>query len=184
MILAVVVVVAVGIFALNYFNVIHLWGKKTVKIAERLPEPLPEPEAQTPESQNQAATQPGTEPETTPTLTPVPEAARPSTPAATTHTPEAAPTLRPVTEKPHLPPSGTGKYTVQVSSWTNRGVADKEVARLTAAGYDAYVVEGDVSGQTWYRVRVGHYGTSGDAKEAASQLQKISEGTVWVAMAK
>ena len=44
LVLLALVILAAGVFALNYFKVIHLWGKKAPVVTESLPEPdLPEP---------------------------------------------------------------------------------------------------------------------------------------------
>jgi DedD protein len=63
----------------------------------------------------------------------------------------------------------------------NRAKADEEASKLTSAGYTAFVEDATVGGESWHRVRVGHYSTQQDAQEAAAQLQKMMEGVVWVA---
>ncbi|MFN0157550.1 MAG: SPOR domain-containing protein [Bacteroidota bacterium] len=140
-------------FGLNYFGVIHLWGPKTPKVVEStLPEPEPLPPAVV--------------------ETPTPEV----TPTPTPAKPEAS------IIKPSLPASsGTGNFTVQVSSWVTRSKANEEVARLNATGLSAFVSEANVAGETWYRVRVGRYATQKEAEEAASQLQEMLENGIWVA---
>jgi cell division protein FtsN len=81
-----------------------------------------------------------------------------------------------------LPPDGTGKYAIQVSAWETQAKANEEAARLTAAGYPAYVTEGFVEGETWYRVRVGHYATMGDAQAALRQLSGVADSEPWIAL--
>lgn len=160
-----VLLVALGIvilgaltFALNYFGVIHLWGKKAPTVVTTLPEPerFPPP----------VEAEPPVEPTPTPTPTPTPEPVKP----------------RPV-EPPRveIPPSGTGDFTVQVSSWITMGKANEEAARLKAGGLDAFVQEGMVGGERWYRVRVGRYATQREAAEAAKRLQAMLENGIWVA---
>jgi len=165
-ILAVVVVLCVAVFALNYFKVIHLWGKKVQKTAEVLPDAALPGEATTDQG---AMPEPGTSiAQAEPTPAPTPEPTPDLTPA-----PVAQPTVS-------IPPSGSGNYTVQVSSWATKGKAESEAARLTSAGYTAFVEDAQVSGGTWYRVRVGRYTTPKEAKEAAAQLSKMMEDAAWV----
>ena len=125
--------------------------------------PTPEPSLEP-----AATTTPGS---TTPaSTTPTP------TPSRSTHKTEPAPV-----QKFTPPPSGSGNYTVQVSSWTSKDMAEKEASRLSAAGMSAFVEDVVIAGENWYRVRVGRYGSSREAKEAADQLAKSMEGQIWVA---
>jgi nucleoid DNA-binding protein len=186
----IVVVLGGGVFLLNQFKIVHLWGKKAPKVAESIEQTLPEPEGQgdqggqSPEGASEAGTvgepAPGAE------QSPAPEAApEVSTPEVKTP-PAAAPAKAPArkeTPVAHVPAGTGGRYTVQVSSWPTQEKADEEAGRLAKAGLDAYVQAGDVAGSTWFRVRIGHYGTQKEAEEAADQMQKMMEGTVWIARA-
>jgi cell division protein FtsN len=193
-VLLIVVVLAGGVFALNYFKVIHLWGKRVPKIdtqqfTDQLP--LPETNQEGTGATDSGAVNTGAE-QTTPlpqaTLGP-PAARGPMNPAASARQPSAVQSppirsTRPTESTPAFAPppsSGTGTYTVQVSSWTSKGMAEKEVSRLTAAGMDAFVEDAVIAGENWYRVRIGRYATSREAREAANQLAKSLEGNIWVA---
>lgn len=185
-VLLVLVLIAGGVFALNYFKVIHLWGKRTPKIAEAIPDQLPP--ADLPPAGANAADQ-GTTPAPTTDATPTPEPTlEPNTsPAATAETTPAspAPSKSPRKAEPSTtftpPPSGSGSYTVQVSSWTSKDMADREASRLSSAGMSAFVEDAVIAGENWYRVRIGRYSTSKEAKDAADQLAKSLEGRIWVA---
>jgi cell division protein FtsN len=59
--------------------------------------------------------------------------------------------------------------------------ANEEVSRLSTAGFDAFVEDGTVGGEKWYRVRVGRYNTEKEAATAASRLQLMLENGIWVA---
>ncbi len=186
--LLLVVVVAGGVFALNYFKVIHLWGKRAPKVTtEAITEQLPAAETPAPASNttDQGSTAPANDVTPTPepslepaagtppaTATPVPTASR------STHKSDAAPA-----RKFTPPPSGSGNFTVQVSSWTSKDMAEKEASRLSSAGMSAFVEDAVIAGESWYRVRVGRYASSKEAKEAADQLAKSVEGQIWVAKA-
>jgi len=181
------VVIAGGVFALNYFKVIHLWGKRTPKVqTEAINDQLPPPEMPA----ASASTDQGTNPapgESTPTPEPNVEPSATAAPSTSTAAPSAAPASRPSrsTEAPPRftppPSSGSGSYTVQVSSWTSKEAADREASRLSAAGMSAFVETAVIAGENWYRVRVGRYGSSKEAKDAADQLAKSMEGQIWVA---
>lgn len=96
-----------------------------------------------------------------------------------TTAPPPTPTPLPV-KGPERPALGSGDYTVQVSSWQSRSKADEEVTRLSNAQFDAFVEEGTVEGDRWYRVRVGRYQTQSDAGAAASRLGQVLENGAWV----
>jgi nucleoid DNA-binding protein len=110
----------------------------------------------------------------------------PATMPATRDTMEAKPvTPVPVptqeTRPKPVPPPSTGSFTVQVSSWQSRSKAEAEIARLQGASLDAFVEEGVVEGETWYRVRIGRYVSRGEASEAAARFSQILENGAWVA---
>lgn len=159
MILIVVIALGALVFAMNYFGVIHLWGKKAPAVVQVVPEPAV--------TQPPAGEEKPPAPEVTPTPTPTPTPVKPL----------------PKAEKPKPVPSPStgGNYTIQVSSWMTAAKANEEVQRLTASGYDAYVQDATVSGEQWYRVRVGHYATEKEATSAAAQLQPSLENGIWVA---
>ena len=52
----------------------------------------------------------------------------------------------------------------------DRTGADAMVAKLRHLGYDTYIVETEIAGQTWYRVRVGPYATEEEARAAEQRL--------------
>jgi len=63
------------------------------------------------------------------------------------------------------------KWSVQVSAPPAKDIADTLPERLKAKGYDGYVVQVEVKGQSYYRVRVGYF----DSREKAeSVLQSLT----------
>ncbi len=49
-------------------------------------------------------------------------------------------------------------FCIQVSSWKNRGKAEKEVANLIAKGHSAFFIASkDENNENWYRVRIGYF---------------------------
>lgn len=122
-----------------------------------------------------------TKPEPRPTKTeagdppaPVKEPALAAPNGAAAKTPEKnvpAPALQ---QESNVSPSAIGEsayamWTVQVRSSSDKKFAESWVDRLRSKGYDAFIAEGNVKGQTWYRVRVGLLG----AREEAEALQNI-----------
>ena len=62
-------------------------------------------------------------------------------------------------------------WTVQVKSSPDKKFADIWADRLKTKGYDAFVVEADIKGQTWYRVRVGHLAARQEADALRTTLE-------------
>jgi len=58
-------------------------------------------------------------------------------------------------------------YTVQVSSWLNKSIAENEVKKLRSKGFDAFIYEIYVpaKGSTWSRVRIGDFSSSAEAEK-------------------
>jgi cell division protein FtsN len=177
-------------FALNHFGVIHLWGKKSPAqaIEETLPPVVQPPQQET--STPTAAESLAQKGEATPTPTPTTgiEETKPPTTEKKEETvkPPVAETKEEVKPTPTkidvstAPPSGTGNYTVQISSWPTQADANRVVGRLSGSGFDAYIAEGFVKGKKWYRVRVGRYESSSAAQGAAARLKSVNENGVWV----
>jgi cell division septation protein DedD len=70
------------------------------------------------------------------------------------------------------PKAGKGKYTLQLSSFQDRAEADAFAAKVAAAGYKPYVIQSDVPDRgTFFRVRLGEYGTHEDAIAAKADFE-------------
>lgn len=72
--------------------------------------------------------------------------------------------------------SARGKYAIYISSYTERGVAEEEVGRWQAAGFDAFVE----ATPNWFRVSLGHYSAIPEAKHDAEELQEAFEYGYWI----
>ncbi len=166
-IIVILLVLAAAVVSLNYFHVIHLWGKKVPRVVEQIPESIPPTEPST--TGEQATTPPAAGQEETPlpSVTPGKPATKKTTPSVT------APPVA-------IAPSGAGKYTVQVSSWKSRVKANREAQELSTAGFEAYVMDGDVNGESWHRVRVGRFGTMREARDAIVNMQAKGVDGVWI----
>ncbi len=82
---------------------------------------------------------------------------------------------------PKIPMSSSGKYSVQVSSWSSEQKAKIEADVLTRAGFPALVEKGNVSGERHrFRVYVGRYDSDKAARSSAEKIAHMLEGGYWV----
>jgi len=73
-----------------------------------------------------------------------------------------------------------GRFTLQLSSFPDRSEADALARRFSAQG--AYVVTSEIPGKgTWYRVRVGNYGSSQEAIAAKGSFEKQTNTIAYIA---
>lgn len=162
LIVLIVVILAGGVYALNHFKVIRLWGKKAPVVTETLPEPdLPIA------SQTQAPAEGGSPAATGNENLPLPSAgteknAQPATAATSA-------------------PAGSGRYTVQFAAWMSKSKADEQATLLSAAGFEAFVDETEAASDHWFRVRVGRFDSRTQAQEVVAKLQPMTEDVVWIA---
>jgi len=71
---------------------------------------------------------------------------------------------------PVKPAPGQTTFTVQVAAYKAKEPADTLRAKLTAAGYEAYVVQVDTPGSARYRVRVGAFPARETAQQVADRI--------------
>ncbi|RPI72679.1 MAG: SPOR domain-containing protein [Ignavibacteriales bacterium] len=57
-----------------------------------------------------------------------------------------------------------GTFAAQVSSWKSRTIALSETKKFLEAGYNAFVEQTELSGKTYYRVRVGGFNSFAEAE--------------------
>jgi cell division protein FtsN len=67
-----------------------------------------------------------------------------------------------------------------VGSYNVRAQAEDLRARLASGGHDAYVAEGEASGVTRYRVRIGAFSTAEEARQAAVRLASQAHVATYV----
>jgi cell division septation protein DedD len=65
-----------------------------------------------------------------------------------------------------------GDWSVQVSATRDPRTADTVLRRLRSKGYDAFVLKVRRRGETFYRVRVGHYASLDEAQQVVSRLRR------------
>ncbi len=72
-------------------------------------------------------------------------------------------------------------FTLQVSSFQDKGEAEALLASIRSSGYQAYLTSAEVDGKgTFYRVRVGKYGTMDAANDAKSEFEKTAKRSALV----
>jgi DedD protein len=84
----------------------------------------------------------------------------------------AAPAARPAA--PQQKSKVYNAYWVQTGSFPSRTQADKAREILAARGLTAVIENGDVKGETWYRVRVGPYTSQNEADYWLSLIKSIN----------
>jgi hypothetical protein len=67
------------------------------------------------------------------------------------------------------------QWSVQISAAPAKDVAETLVQQLKAKGYDGYMVQAEVKGQTYYRVRVGHFTARDQAESVRQSLVRQEE---------
>jgi DedD protein len=84
--------------------------------------------------------------------------------------PEAAPVKKPETAA--ASGKASAKFTLQLSAFQDKAEAEAFLATVKGAGYGAYVVSADVDGKTFFRVRLGNYGTYDEAVAAKAEFER------------
>jgi cell division septation protein DedD len=98
--------------------------------------------------------------------------------AAKTASTEESAGIRPLLEPSNASPTAdrtesadlNKRWSVQIAAAPAKDIAGTLVQRLKANGYDGYVVQAAVKGQTYYRVRVGRFATREEAESARASL--------------
>jgi len=74
-----------------------------------------------------------------------------------------------------------GRFTLQLSSFQDRGEAEAFLTAMKSAGYQPYLTEADVGGKgTFYRVRLGSYRSLEAANDAKAEYEKAAKKTAQV----
>ena len=87
---------------------------------------------------------------------------------------------KPVTgESRFVEPPGTG-WVIQVGVFPTIDAAEAQRRRLAAKGYNLFLTENPDIAKAKYRVRVGKYGTKGEAEAVAARLRQEERVSTWV----
>jgi cell division septation protein DedD len=187
-VLAVLIVGGGGAFLLNKLGVIHIFGKKkaapsVVQLQEQ------------PASQTEATTQPSDAGQTQ--MIETPPVDQKGGAKEEKKSVEKGVTKKATKEKPQQPakempaPASSGKlqemkgeYTIQVSAWRDKEIAQEIVKRLEDAGYPAFQEERAYKDGTWYTVRVGRYASRKEAQMAVQSFAEELKSSYWIDKAK
>ncbi len=72
------------------------------------------------------------------------------------------------------------KYTLQLSSFQDKGEATAFLDSVKGSGIAAHMVEGSVDGKKYFRVRTGSYQTLDSANQARAELEKSTKKSIIV----
>lgn len=177
LILILVVVIGGGVFALNKFGIVKLWGKKQQPVITQIQEPVQEePTPVEIDSSMMMEDTAGVAFVETPPLEPEYESSLVSGSgkqvtrgSSTTTTPVSANLA-----------GMTGNYTIQVSAWRDQATAQKYVDRLAAAGYPAFVEERGMKDGSWFTVRIGRYSSVKEARKAVDSFALELKKNYWI----
>jgi cell division septation protein DedD len=100
-------------------------------------------------------------------------------PQAARSEPAAAPAAA-VATPPPAPGGPEAPFTVQVAALRERAEAESIARRLTARGYDAYVVDPQPGGAAVYRVRVGRFADRSEAERVMRRLAQEERFKPWI----
>lgn len=77
-------------------------------------------------------------------------------------------------------PNIYAKYTLQVASSVKQVNANDLLNRLRKQGYDAFIQSAVVNGDTYYRIRIGHFETYNQAKSYREHLINTTDFEPWI----
>jgi len=82
---------------------------------------------------------------------------------------------------PKIPMSTSGRFSVQVSSWSSEQKAKIEADVMTRAGFPAFVQKANIGrGEKRFRVYVGRFDSDKAARGSAEKMAHMLEGGYWV----
>ncbi|MBN2875481.1 MAG: SPOR domain-containing protein [Spirochaetales bacterium] len=143
-------------------DVIIVYGDK--------PEPALLPDPAAPASSATTTALPSSAPATTTTTkpyTPAPAARPTAEPKPAAKAPVASDT-RPAA------PATVAEYWIQAAAFTSRSRADDLQRELASKGLSTLITVKDLDGVSWYRVRIGPYGSESEAKGWLSQVRTMA----------
>ena len=93
--------------------------------------------------------------------------------------PSSAAVTPAVEEEPK--PSGESRYTVQVMATSSKPKAEEQISRLKSKGYSPFMDESRTGDVSVFKVRVGRYSDTQDAREMAAKIKTDLKVETWVA---
>jgi len=69
-------------------------------------------------------------------------------------------------------PNSRLRYTLQIASYQEKGMAEDDIKKMKQRGYSAFMVTSDLQGKgTWYRVRLGSFSNKASAEKLQKELR-------------
>ncbi len=94
---------------------------------------------------------------------------------------EPAPVAIPPSEE-ELKPTANSRYTVQVMATSSKPKAQEQISRLKSKGYKPFMDESKTGEISVFKVRVGRFSDTEEAKEVASRIKSDLKLETWVAV--
>jgi cell division protein FtsN len=89
-------------------------------------------------------------------------------------------TLESKSKSDDKPVEKKAKYTLQLSSFQDKGEAEAYLAAVKSNGFSPYITVAEVDGKTYYRIRLGNYRSVDAANDAKSDVEKATKKTASV----
>ena len=179
-ILVVLIVLLGGVYLLNTFGIIHLWGTKQTQVMT-VEEQFPYDESAFAEQPTDTSWMTEQAPQSDIALletTPLDESGQQPQGMAQDQVQtlpfEELPAEKPAGEAAEQPKASLkdmkGDFTVQVVAYREEEKAKKILSNLEFAGYPAFIEKVQMKGGDWYTVRIGKYATRTAAREAVTSF--------------
>ena len=88
----------------------------------------------------------------------------------------------PSTPKPAPAAGGKPRYTIQLASYPEKGLAEEEVKNMKKQGYAAFVVAFKQGTSTWYRVRLGRFSNRDSAEKLLQEIKSKEGGSPFITL--
>jgi len=114
-----------------------------------------------------------------------PQVAKREAPAEMRAKPDTRTALKPSppsTPKPAPAAGGKPRYTIQLASYPEKGLAEEEVKNMKKQGYAAFVVAFKQGTSTWYRVRLGRFSNRDSAEKLLQEIKSKEGGSPFITL--
>jgi cell division septation protein DedD len=114
-----------------------------------------------------------------------PQAAKRETSAEIRSKPDAKAEIKPsppATGLKPAPAAGKLRYTIQLASYPEKGLAEEEVKNKKKQGYAAFIVAFNQGKSTWYRVRLGRFADRDAAERLLKELKSKEGGSAFITL--
>ena len=146
----------------TFYKTLTEKDNKTVSIDVKPRPAEPAPQAVKREAPAETRSKPDTKPETKTVLKPSP------------------PSVSPAVLKPAPATGAKLRYSIQLASYPEKGLAEEEVKNQKKKGYAAFVVAFKQDKSTWYRVRLGRFPNRAAAEKLLQEVKSKEGGAPFI----